>query len=106
MPFNTRIKNKKDTLANWESNNPVLLDGEIIFIINTDGTIRSKIGDGTNTYSALPFLDDKINSLINELTDTKASKEYVADAIEAIPAETWTFTLNDGTTVTKEVVVK
>lgn len=106
MPFNTRIKNKKDTLANWESNNPVLLDGEIIFIIDTDGTIRSKVGNGTDVYSALPFLDEKINSLINELTDTKASKEYVAESISAIPVETWTFTLNDGTTVTKEVVVK
>ena len=28
--FNTRIKSKRDTAANWTVNNPVLLNGEII----------------------------------------------------------------------------
>ena len=53
--LNTRHKTKKDTQANWESANPVLLDGEEILVVCSDGEIRKKIGDGTSTYSALPF---------------------------------------------------
>lgn len=62
----TRIKSRKDTSANWTNNNPVLLDGEII-IVNTDsGEIRFKIGDGTKTYTQLPFQDEAIRNLIND----------------------------------------
>lgn len=62
----TRIKSRKDTSANWTNNNPVLLDGEII-IVNTDsGETRFKIGDGTKTYTQLPFQDEAIRNLIND----------------------------------------
>lgn len=62
----TRIKWRRDTSANWTSNNPVLLDGEII-IVNTDaGETRFKIGDGIKTYTQLPFQDEAIRNLIND----------------------------------------
>lgn len=57
MPLNTRIRNKRDTVANWEANNPVLLDGELIVVDTEDGTVKLKIGDGVKTYSELSFLD-------------------------------------------------
>ena len=32
ITFDSRISLKKDTKTNWEQNNPVLLDGEIIIV--------------------------------------------------------------------------
>lgn len=53
--FESRIKNKKDTESNWESNNPVILDGEIIIVITNTGEKKLKIGNGRSTYNQLPF---------------------------------------------------
>lgn len=58
--FNTRIKHKRDTSANWTASDPVLLDGEIIIVDTASGGVRRKIGDGTKTYSQLPFDDEDI----------------------------------------------
>lgn len=55
--FNTRIKNKRDTEANWTSKNPVLLNGEIIVVDMASGETRFKVGDGAKKYSQLPFQD-------------------------------------------------
>lgn len=56
--FNTRIKNKRDTSANWTSKDPVLLDGELIIVDTASGETRFKIGDGAKKYSQLPFQDE------------------------------------------------
>ena len=58
--FNTRILLKKDTNSNWTQNDPVLLDGEMIIVTTDAGDVRMKIGDGTSTYTELPFTDEKI----------------------------------------------
>lgn len=58
--FNTRIRLKRDTSANWTNSNPVILDGEIIIVDTASGSVRRKIGDGTKTYSQLPFDDENI----------------------------------------------
>lgn len=51
-----RVKQKKDTLPNWEANTMILLDGEQAFVVNGSGQpINFKIGDGTKTFSELPF---------------------------------------------------
>lgn len=68
--FQTRIKLKKDTAANWESKNPVLLEGEQIFVVTAAGETRVKIGDGVKSYTQLPFTDEPIRTLIG----TKADK--------------------------------
>lgn len=62
--FNTRVKNKRDTEANWTKKNPVLLDGEIIIVTTTSGDTRFKVGDGKKTYNQLPFQDQKTRDLI------------------------------------------
>lgn len=56
--FNVRLKNKRDTSANWVSKDPVLLDGELIIVDTASGETRFKIGDGTKKYSQLPFQDE------------------------------------------------
>lgn len=69
--FNTRIKNKRDTSANWTSKDPVLLNGEIIIVDTASGETRFKIGDGTKKYSQLPFQDEAVRALIDSIpTDT------------------------------------
>lgn len=59
----TRIKLKYDTLANWTSNNPVLLKGEVAFVEvptgSTEATqppaIMFKVGDGTSAFNSLQW---------------------------------------------------
>ena len=47
---------KKDTENNWTQSNPLLLDGELILVNTSDGKTKIKIGNGTDTYTSLPFL--------------------------------------------------
>lgn len=63
--FNTRIANKRDTSANWTSNNPVLLNGEVIIVDTEAGQVRYKVGNGTSTYTQLPFTDESLITNIN-----------------------------------------
>lgn len=67
--FNTRIKMKRDTSANWTQNDPVLLNGEIIIVDTADGSMRKKTGDGVKRYTQLPFDDENILSKINGKCD-------------------------------------
>lgn len=71
--FNTRVKNKRDTEANWKSKNPVLLDGEIIIVTTTSGDTRFKVGDGNKTYNQLPFQDQKTRDLIPSVDSSLSS---------------------------------
>lgn len=65
--FNTRIRNKIDTFANWTKNDPVLLNGEIGIVVVPASTgavqqepaILIKIGDGTKKFSELEFISGK-----------------------------------------------
>jgi len=53
----TRITFRRDTAAQWEAINPVLLDGEIGIVRNAIGGEESlwKIGDGVTPWNDLPF---------------------------------------------------
>ena len=64
--INTRIQLKYDTLANWESSNPILKAGEVAIIAIASGntqTVNSvtapqclmKVGDGTSNFKTLPY---------------------------------------------------
>lgn len=61
--FNTRIKLKYDTYANWVSKNPVLLEGEVAVVVvpastgavKNEPTTLFKVGDGTKTFNQLTF---------------------------------------------------
>ena len=47
-----QIQLRNDTAANWTSVNPVLALGELGLETDTD---KFKVGDGTATWSALPY---------------------------------------------------
>lgn len=40
--INTCIKHKRDTESNWQSKNPILLNGEIILVDMNNGELRAK----------------------------------------------------------------
>ena len=62
--LNTRIKLKYDTLDNWTSNNPVLLEGEAAVVevnentnnIHNAPTTMVKVGDGESSFSSLKYI--------------------------------------------------
>ena len=78
--INTRIRQKRDTAANWTNNNPVLLNGELIVVETSTGAIRLKVGDGVKTFNQLPFLDEALRALITEV-DNNNSKVVLKDLI-------------------------
>lgn len=104
--FNIRLRNKRDTEANWEKKNPLILDGEIIVVTTTSGETRVKIGDGVKTYTQLPFLDEVLKDEINNKAAIDAGV-YTAIAkggIEYADATTPTFAGKDAmfTAIVKE----
>lgn len=64
MSINIRLKHKKDTAANWTSKNPVLLDGEIV-LVDDNGTLRIKMGDGVTNFTLLPYFDAPMHAHID-----------------------------------------
>ena len=73
--FNTRIKFKRDTSANWTNKNPIILNGEIILVDTDTGELRAKVGDGVKSYTQLPFSDEVIRSLVTEHNVSETAHE-------------------------------
>lgn len=74
--YKARAQQKKDTSANWTNADPTILDGEIIIVVTDSGEVRKKIGNGTKTYTQLPFDDEVIRNLINERVHIAQGTEY------------------------------
>lgn len=55
--INTKIQHRRDTSANWSSNNPILSEGEIGIDITNN---RIKIGDGVTTWNNLAYVDTQV----------------------------------------------
>lgn len=69
----TKIQLRRDTATNWNTANPVLMEGELG--IETDSN-KAKIGDGTSAWKSLPYILNlqkveyaNIDNLYNPLTD-------------------------------------
>jgi len=71
MAYKT-LQLRRDTAANWTSNNPTLLSGEPGFVTDTG---KLKIGDGTSAWSNLGYIDSHIDhdSLTNVHQDVTTS---------------------------------
>lgn len=65
--IDARISHKRDTEANWETNNPVLLNGELVLVDTASGELRSKVGDGEKNYKNLPFCDQVLRNLVTDI---------------------------------------
>ncbi len=68
-----RIQLRRDTAANWTAVNPVLAQGEPG--CETD-TGKCKIGDGTSTWSVLPYYGGDASALVISNDTTTNATEY------------------------------
>lgn len=67
--LNVRVQMKRDTSANWTSEDPVLLHGERVCVDTSAGEVRFKTGDGVKKYTELPFDDEAVRNLVNSKQD-------------------------------------
>lgn len=66
-----RIRQKKDTLANWMANDLILLDGEQAFVLNANGReVNYKLGDGTKAFRDLEFMIAYDQAAYSKVTGT------------------------------------
>lgn len=70
----SRLQQRRDTAANWTSNNPTLAAGEIG--LETD-TSKFKIGNGSTAWSSLSYA----NGITASTTDTLTNKTITAPVI-------------------------
>lgn len=91
--FKARLVNKIDTYANWTSNDPVLLKGEIAIVdvpastdvVQQEPAVLMKIGDGMKKFSELPWISAKSADVYSwALAPTKPT--YQASEIEGLDA--------------------
>lgn len=91
--FKARLVNKIDTYANWTSNDPVLLKGEIAIVdvpastdvVQQEPAVLMKIGDGTKKFNELPWISAKSADVYSwALAPTKPT--YQASEIEGLDA--------------------
>ena len=55
--LNVVVQSRADTETNWNANSSVVpARGEVCVYFMTDGSTKLKVGDGTTTVGALPFL--------------------------------------------------
>lgn len=65
---NVKIKTKQDTATNWQTNNPVLSNGEQ----GWDSTNkRMKVGDGTSAWNSLDYTDSVYHADSSLMSDTE-----------------------------------
>lgn len=103
MPKITSIVIRRGTTTNWSSVNPVLSDGEITW----DSTVsKFKIGDGSNTWMALPYVGDAVLAgKITAFTDPNTDRiVFWDDSAKAFGALAVSNGLNiSGTTLTADI---
>jgi hypothetical protein len=59
-----RIQFRRDTSANWTSNNPILAQGELGLELDTG---KTKMGDGTTVWNSLGYTEPATAGIIKGL---------------------------------------
>lgn len=101
--LSVKIKQRYDTESNWSANNPVLLAGEAAYSSDRNGMY--KIGNGTSTWSQLPY--NNANTANTATSATKATQDSAGQQINttyikglSVSGTTVTYTKGDGSTGT------
>lgn len=94
----TRIKQRCDTESNWNASNPILLENEVGYI--PDG--RYKIGDGSSTWSSLPYNTADTANIATKSIQDSAGQQINTTYIKglSVSGQTVTYTKGDGSTGT------
>lgn len=67
--IDSRVALKIDTASNWTTKNTLLKKGELAFVtFDNSSEIRFKVGDGTKTFTQLPYQDEPIKGLVSQAT--------------------------------------
>jgi hypothetical protein len=88
----TRIRIRRDTSANWESNNPVLALAELG--LETD-TLKLKAGDGTQNWNDLDYIAGEGGTVGPVLNDIEAINGAEGDSLTITPANGESLMLNE-----------
>lgn len=91
ITFNTRIQNKIDTFANWQTNNPKLLNGEIAIVVvpaeagavAQEPAILFKVGDGVKLFKELGWASG-IAADVYDWAKAASKPSYNADEIDGL----------------------
>lgn len=70
------IQQRRDTVENWETKNPVLRDAEQITVIFEDGSTQHKTGYGGKKYTELPFDNAESCDPSKSITATLAANKW------------------------------
>ena len=57
-----RFLPRHDTLENWQTKNPILLEAEPSYVIDGEDGKKIKFGDGVTPWNDLPYLSSSINN--------------------------------------------
>lgn len=76
-----RIQQRRDTAARWSQYNPILLEGEVGYELDTD---QYKVGDGEHTWNDLPYRGDPCLQQTGTSTTTPMSQKAVTDELELL----------------------
>lgn len=72
---------RRDTKARWTQYNPILLEGEEGYELDSD---QYKIGDGIHAWNDLPYRGDPCLQQTGTSTTTPMSQKAVTDELNAI----------------------
>jgi len=94
-----QIQTRRDTAANWTTNNPTLAEGEIGFETDTG---KLKVGDGSTAWTSLDYIDTAIDhdALINFAANEHIDWTNATDNIETTGTITGTSFHGDGSALT------
>lgn len=89
----TRIANKYDLAQNWNTNNPVLLAGEIgIELDSNTNSMKVKVGNGSTSWNNLPYITTEaiVDAVMSDTStrpvQNKVAKEYIDASIANLVA--------------------
>lgn len=80
-----RIQQRRDTKARWAEYNPILLEGEPGYELDTD---QYKLGDGEHAWNDLPYRGDPCLQQTGQSTTTPMSQKAVTDELNLINSNT------------------
>lgn len=80
-----KIQHRRDTKARWAEYNPILMEGEVGYELDTD---QYKLGDGEHAWNDLPYRGDPCLQQTGQSTTTPMSQKAVTDEINNIKANT------------------
>lgn len=89
-----RIQLKNDTAANWASNNPVLLKGELGLEIDT---LKFKFGDGVSTWTSLSYASQQ-SAILNATSPQPTDYNYPVGSLWINTGSNTAFLLYNNTT--------